>query len=87
MPESFAPERFEGEPFTGAYLPFGLGPRACIGRGFALLEAGAVLSTILRRFELAPASSQAKVELEAQISLHPRGGLPPALASRATPTT
>jgi len=81
MPESFAPERFEVEETPGAYLPFGLGQRACVGRGFALLEAGAVLSTILQRFALSPAPTQVEVELEAQISLHPRGGLRLVLAN------
>jgi enediyne biosynthesis protein E7 len=38
-----------------AYMPFGLGPRTCIGRRFALIESRAALVEILRRFELKPA--------------------------------
>ena len=46
-----------------------------MGHSFAMLESLAVLATILERFELRPASDSPDVELEAQVSLHPRGGL------------
>lgn len=77
QPESFLPARFEREAELprGAYLPFGLGRRLCVGRGFAQLESLTVLALLLQRFELRPAPSQPQIELEAQISLHPRGGL------------
>ncbi len=52
-PEQFRPERW-AEPHPErpkfAYFPFGGGPRVCIGSTFALLEAGLLLATILRRF-------------------------------------
>lgn len=57
QPTSFMPDRFDGQasPWTagGAYLPFGAGPRICIGARFALAEAQIVLATLLRRFRLA----------------------------------
>jgi cytochrome P450 len=75
-PLDFMPSRFEhGRPMRGTYLPFGVGARACIGRRFAMLEAVAALAVLLQRFHFVPAPSQPHVELEAQISLHPRGGL------------
>jgi cytochrome P450 len=50
-PERFTPERSEGRlPF--AYLPFGGGPRLCIGNQFALTEAQLVLATIAQRYAL-----------------------------------
>lgn len=76
-PLAFRPRRFEHEEtlHRGAYLPFGAGPRACIGRGFALLEAALVTSRLLQRVRLAPPPSAPEVEMEAQVSLHPKGGL------------
>ena len=51
-PDAFLPERFEGGPPVGryAYLPFGDGPRICIGARFALQEAVTILATLLARF-------------------------------------
>lgn len=56
-PESFQPERwldaeFEKSLPKGAYIPFGAGPRICVGNGFALMEAPLVLATFCRRFHL-----------------------------------
>ncbi|XP_032682945.1 cytochrome P450 9e2-like [Odontomachus brunneus] len=58
-PEKFNPERFLGEQKkhihnTGAYLPFGLGPRMCIGNRFALLETKVLLFHLLARCDLLP---------------------------------
>jgi cytochrome P450 len=55
-PDSFQPERwrddFEKSLPKGAYFPFGLGPRTCIGNGFALMEAQLLLATIAQQFRL-----------------------------------
>jgi cytochrome P450 len=62
-PDDFDPERWiepgAGQPRLrpsppGPFIPFGLGPRTCIGKRFAMLEARAILVELLRRFELAP---------------------------------
>jgi cytochrome P450 len=56
-PTAFLPDRFAGQssPWTsgGAYLPFGAGPRICIGAIFALSEAQILLATALQRYTLA----------------------------------
>jgi cytochrome P450 len=56
-PTAFMPDRFAGQssPWTsgGAYMPFGVGPRICIGAVFALTEALIVLATVLQRYTLA----------------------------------
>jgi cytochrome P450 len=56
-PTAFIPDRFAGQssPWTsgGAYMPFGAGPRICIGAVFALSEAQIILATVLQRYTLA----------------------------------
>ncbi|WP_208976970.1 cytochrome P450 [Stappia sp. ES.058] len=49
-PDRFAPER-EAEIRYGTYLPFGLGPRICIGAAFAQTESALILARLLRRFD------------------------------------
>lgn len=58
-----------------AYMPFGGGPRTCIGNVFALTEATIVLAMIARRFrmDLLPGHT---MELDALVTLRPKGGLP-----------
>ena len=77
-PERFEPERFLGDKEKllprGAYLPFGAGPRVCIGNHFATMEGHLLLATIARRvrFEL---TSAKEVELEPLVTLRPKGGI------------
>lgn len=55
-PDSFNPERFTLEKANGrhkfAYIPFGAGPRHCIGSTFGLIEACLVIACVAQRFEL-----------------------------------
>jgi cytochrome P450 len=51
-PEVFDPDRFNQTIQRGAYFPFTLGPRQCIGNRFALLEGTVALAEVARRFEL-----------------------------------
>jgi cytochrome P450 len=77
-PLAFKPGRFspENEPSIPkyAYLPFGAGPRVCIGNSFAMLEAQLILAAILRRFTLSLAPGQ-KIQAEQLFTVRPRGGI------------
>lgn len=82
-PERFDPERFAGErPPRFAYLPFGAGPRGCIGASLALTEAAVVLSEIARRYRLRLAPGQA-VGMKPRMTLRPLGRIGMELVARA----
>jgi cytochrome P450 len=59
---------------NGAYIPFGGGPRNCIGTGFAMMEALLVLSALLQRFEVEPLHPGAPFpKPKALLTLRPEG--------------
>jgi cytochrome P450 len=72
-PERFLPERSAARP-RFAYLPFGAGPRVCIGAAFAMTEAMLILATLAQRYRLRLAPGQI-VEPQALITLRPRYGM------------
>ena len=80
-PERFAPDRRALVPRFG-YLPFGAGPRVCIGVGFAMQEALVALAMIVQRFRFR-LIADAKVEPVAWITLRPPNGLPMQLERRS----
>jgi cytochrome P450 len=74
----FVPERWlrpDPDRPRAAYLPFGAGPRMCVGEPFARLEAVIVLATIARRWRFEADPDEA-VGLQPAITLRPRGGMP-----------
>lgn len=79
-PDDFQPQRFMAGPAGDAgamraYLPFGAGPRSCVGMRLGLLESVLALATLAARFTPAAAGHRAPVA-DASLSLHPRGGVP-----------
>ena len=72
-PERFAPERAAARP-RFAYLPFGAGPRICIGAAFAMAEAMLILATIAQRYRLRLRAGHT-IEPQGLITLRPRYGL------------
>jgi cytochrome P450 len=87
-PESFMPERwteeFERNLPRGAYFPFGAGPRLCIGRRFAMMEAVLLLATIAQKFQLKLAPGHPVVP-EPMISLRPKHGMKMVVIERSKP--
>lgn len=78
QPEVFNPERWAGDLEKqlprGVYLPFGNGPRTCIGKSFALMETVLLLATITQKFEIALVPGQTILP-EPTITLQPQNGI------------
>jgi cytochrome P450 len=77
-PESFDPERFTKAneklhtPFS--YLPFGAGPRGCIGGNYAMLQILMILSVLLRKYDLQLVPGQT-IEARPMVILRPEHGI------------
>ena len=78
-PSRFDPERFSLENAKRIhrfqYMPFGAGPRICIGMKFAYMEAVAILATLVRSLRFLPNAAH-KIEPNIRITLRPEGGMP-----------
>jgi len=72
-PDRFSPERSADRP-KFVYVPFGAGPRQCIGNQFALIEAHLSVATLAQKYRLTLASSQ-RVDAWPLITLRPRYGM------------
>lgn len=82
-PEKYRPERFlpgdaefVSRP-SSAFLPFGVGPRSCLGYRFALLQAMICLACLLPavRVELDESRTDEVLELNEAITLGPKNGV------------
>jgi cytochrome P450 len=73
-PEEFRPQRFAQPPPRAAYLPFGDGPRLCVGNRFAETEIALVLATMLPRVDL-QRTGTGPVRVLGDATLRPRNGL------------
>jgi cytochrome P450 len=85
-PDRFLPERFAAENsrnrMRGAYLPFGAGPRTCVGLNFAMTEILVVLPIVLQRFRPELAMSPDDVKLDPSVTLRPDPGIVMRMVSR-----
>jgi cytochrome P450 len=86
-PHAFRPERWAGNLAKDlprfAYMPFGGGPRICIGNRFAMMEAVLILATVAQQFRLAWQTDR-PVQPKPSITLRPGGGVWVKLVSRST---
>jgi cytochrome P450 len=74
-PEAFRPQRFTADaepPPKGAWMPFGTGPRYCIGQFFATLEMTLIAAMLLQRYRMAlPAGSTPRPAAVVAVTLRP----------------
>lgn len=80
-PERFSPERSQGRP-RFAYMPFGGGPRVCIGAALAMTEAVLILATLAQRWRPRLVAGQ-DIVLQHRVTMRPRDGIKMILAPRA----
>lgn len=85
-PGAFRPERFLPDappPPRGAWMPFGAGPRVCIGQHFAMLEMTLVAAMLLQRYDLKLPAGAPPAEPVLNVTLRPRGGVQLLLVRRS----
>jgi cytochrome P450 len=80
-PERFAPER-RGKIARTQFMPFGFGPRTCIGASFAMMEGVAILATLIRRADFEWDGRHLPEPLS-RVTLRPKGGMPLRVTVRA----
>ena len=77
-PDSFDPDRFSEENkkkhVPHAYMPFGAGPRLCIGNNFAMMEMQLILSMFSKRYRFEVLNDQS-IDVQPLITLRPRNGI------------
>ena len=78
-PNEFDPERFSPEnkkkhiPFS--YIPFGGGPRLCIGNNFAMMEMQLIISMIYQKYKFDLVSKKDSINIQPMITLRPKNGI------------
>jgi cytochrome P450 len=84
-PERFSPENEKNIPRYG-YLPFGAGPRVCIGNSFALMEARLILATMVQQIDLSLVPGQ-KIVPKQLVTVRPANGISATVTMRETEKT
>ena len=74
-PEVFDPSRFDLKQHPFAFIPFGGGPRVCIGQNMALMQILLVLATIIRKYDFQVVNQQ-EIGIKSMMLLRPDGPIP-----------
>lgn len=78
-PQGFDPDRFAPEKVKArhryAYMPFGAGPRICLGMSFAMLEMATLLASFVREFRFSTVPGR-RLAIDARFTTRPKGGMP-----------
>jgi cytochrome P450 len=76
-PGDFCPARFLGNERAnernGAFVPFGTGPRTCVGNGYAWMQMLTILTGLIQRFDIT--ATEDEVKPSAKLILRPAGGI------------
>ncbi len=80
LPDRFLPER-EATQVKHAFLPFGAGPRVCVGNHFAMLEGQILLAVYLQKLHFALSRAE-PAEADPLITLRPKNGVPARVSAR-----
>lgn len=76
-PTAFHPERFSDSMSNavhkGAFIPFGAGPRICIGNHFAVMEMMVIIVQVLKKFRVKTVADS--VDMDCSLTLRPKGGI------------
>jgi len=82
-PERFDPTRFlDGSADRTAFIPFGAGPRQCIGRDFAYVEGVLILAALAGRFQVSYPDGGHRPAADPLVTVRPVGGVPLRVAPR-----
>lgn len=75
-PQEFRPERFLGQnsPSSRVFVPFGAGPRHCIGQSLSMMAIKVILRTVIQRADLEPASAEPEAIVRRNFTLGPANG-------------
>ena len=86
-PEQFRPDRFLPPDVdtlqTGAYFPFGMGPRVCIGQAFAMTEMILIVASILQKCDVTLARPGQDPGMFVHMALRPKDPIPLKITRRA----
>jgi cytochrome P450 len=70
--DRFDPGRFVGDSLPPSFIPFGLGPRRCVGEQFGIVESLLALAMFARRFSFSLVPGHPAIQAVGEVSLHPK---------------